>query len=69
MLQIWRKIYMSCYIRKTHRIKDNFATDAWKEVQDIYREAIIEIEPDQGHAQALHNTRAIHLFWMSVPNS
>jgi len=44
MLQIWRKIYMSRYIRKTHRIKDMFATDDFKEVQEVYRQAFIEIE-------------------------
>src|SRR5262249_46758500 len=44
MLQIWRKIYMSRYVRKTHRIQDLFAGDDFKEVQEVYRQAFIEIE-------------------------
>jgi hypothetical protein len=44
MLQIWRKIYMSRYVRKTHRIGDMFARDDFKEVQEVYRQAFVEIE-------------------------
>jgi hypothetical protein len=65
MLQIWRKVYMSRYVRKTHRIKDFFATDEWKEVQEIYRQAFIEIEeiPDMLKSfmtRELYHQRAIH---------